>query len=90
MDNIFVVTTEDREIQGAAETIQEALHVCKEYADCCDCEIGKPTWVEPNLMETRGHWRVSCYPNDSGMGFLFDLCIDKVEFYSTGTKFPVE
>ena len=84
---IFVLTNEDREIIGAAEDMTTAKNLAQEYADGLDCEIGQANFILPNDFDVKGFWRIPCFPNDSDLGFSFDLIVEMVDLYKKGTRF---
>lgn len=94
MKYVFVVTTEDTEMIGAAGTLEMAHNFCREYANCNDGDVaGIPIELPiDNVMDLRSGpmWRVRCVPQPEGSGFEYDLFIDRVDFFTEGTLFRVD
>lgn len=94
-DYIYLVTSEDKEFLAASDSLLGAETFCKHYASENGDIAGEAEEFPEELYSVppreQPAWRVTLTAGeDSDAAFDYDLFIDRVKFYHTGTLFPFE
>lgn len=84
----YVLMTEDAEILSVSLDKETAMHKAKIYAQDCGAKIGEPKKTKNVMQNTEQAWRVPCYPNNEGFGFLFDVLIEQYPLHYNSETLP--